>query len=428
MNRAEPTATAKTIHVFTSAACNYVPKVRALVASIRRHQPAWRIHLALCDAPPPEIDLAGEDFDEIHPLAELGIPDHRGWAFCHEIVELATAIKPFLLCRLLEREDCGGVVYLDPDTVVFSPLEEVEAALAAASVSLTPHLTLPEASLEGVMDNEIAALKHGIYNLGFLAVSPTDTGRRFAAWWADRCYHFCRDAIPHGLFTDQRWIDLVPAFFPGTCILRSSRLNVASWNVSTRRVTGTAPDEVLVDDQPLGFYHFTGFDSGAHHEMAWKHAADQPVVRSLIDWYAATITELGRDPLAAVPWAFGRFANGEPVPAAARLVYRERLDLQRAFPDPFAAGGFPEWWESQGRIEYPALFDEQTSAAALTQIAAGLSPGFRGGVGSTSVAQGLRQTLARAAADASFRSRLTGRAWEILTTEGLPGIVKRLAR
>ena len=170
------------------------------------------------------------------------------------------------------------------------------------------------------------------------------------------------------------------------------------------------------------------FDSGAHHEMAWKHAADQPVVRGLIDWYAATIAELGRDPLAAVPWAFGTFADGNPVPAAARLVYRERLDLQRAFPDPFAAGGFPEWWENQGRIEYPALFDEQASAAALSQITGGLSPGFRGGVGSASVAQGLRQALARAATDASFRSRLTGRAWEILTTEGLSGVIKRLAR
>ena len=63
-----------TIHVFTSAACNYLPKVRALVASIRRHQPSWRVHLALADEIPVGIDLASEDFDEIHPVADLGIP------------------------------------------------------------------------------------------------------------------------------------------------------------------------------------------------------------------------------------------------------------------------------------------------------------------------------------------------------------------
>jgi hypothetical protein len=415
------------IHVFTSAACNYVPKVRALVASIRRHQPAWRIHLALADEFPSGLDLGAEGFDEVHPVADLGIPDHRGWAFCHGIVELSTAIKPFLLRRLLARADCGGVVYLDPDTVLFSPLEEVEEAVQAASISLTPHLTRPEPELEGVMDNEIAALKHGTYNLGFLAVAPTEVGLAFADWWADRCYHFCRDAIPQGLFTDQRWIDLVPSFFPGTAILRSSRLNVASWNVSTRRVTGSVPDDVRVDGAALGFYHFTGFDSGAHREMAWKHAADQPAVRALIEWYAATIAGHGRDPLAAVPWAFGRFADGQPVPAAARIVYRERVDLQQAFPDPFATdrGGFKRWWGQQGRLEYPALFDEAAAAQGIQAITARLTPGFTAGQGSPP-GGGLGGMVRRALIDPGFRGQVAGRAWEVLKTEGVGGFLRRL--
>ncbi len=416
------------IHVFTSAACNYLPKVRTLVTSLRRHQPEWRIHLALADERPAGIDLGDEGFDEVHSIADLGIPDHRGWAFCHDIVELATAIKPFLLAQLLNRDDCRGVVYLDPDTVLFSPLAEVEEAIVAANLALTPHLVTPESSLEGVMDNEIAALKHGTYNLGFLAVAATDVGRAFAAWWADRCYHFCRDAIPHGLFTDQRWIDLAPAFFAGTAILRSSRLNVASWNVSTRQVTGNVPDDVRVDGEPLGFYHFTGFDSGAHREMAWKHAADQPTVRALIDWYATTIHEAGRDPLAAVPWAFGRFADGGAVPAAARLVYRERVDLQRVFPDPFATdrGGFRRWWEEQGPIEYPAVFDDETRAAAIDALSRRLSAGFTAGRGAAAAGSGLRSILARARVDARFRGQLAGRAWEVLTTEGVAGFLRRI--
>lgn len=419
-----------TIHVFTSAACNYVPKVRALVASIRRHQPDWRIHLALADECPTALDLAIEGFDEVHPVADLGIPDCCGWTFCHGIVELSTAIKPFLLRQLLARADCRGVVYLDPDTVLFSSLEEVEEAIKVANIALTPHLTRPEPELEGVMDNEIAALKHGTYNLGFLAVAPTDVGLAFADWWADRCYHFCRDAIPQGLFTDQRWIDLVPGFFPGTAILRTSRLNVASWNVSTRRVTGCVPDDVRVDGEPLGFYHFTGFDSGAHREMAWKHAADQPAVRALIDWYAAAIASFGCDALASVPWAFGRFADGTPVPAAARTVYRERVDLQQAFPDPFATerrGGFKRWWEQQGRLEYPALFDEAAAAAGIQAITARLTPGFSAGQGGSAGSEaGLRNLIGRAVADPGFRSQVAGRAWEVLKTEGIAGFLRRL--
>src|SRR5262245_60154056 len=96
------------IHVFTSSALNYIPKVRLLLDSLRRFHPEFRLHLALADRLPTEAEVAGETFDEVHPIAELGIPHWKAWAFCHSIVELSTAIKPFLLARLLEREDCAG--------------------------------------------------------------------------------------------------------------------------------------------------------------------------------------------------------------------------------------------------------------------------------------------------------------------------------
>ena len=32
-------------------------------------------------------------------------------------------------------------------------------------------------------------------------------------WWCQRAYRFNRDDVPNGLFTDQRWMDLVPALF-----------------------------------------------------------------------------------------------------------------------------------------------------------------------------------------------------------------------
>ncbi|WP_370558363.1 glycosyltransferase [Edwardsiella tarda] len=171
------------IHVFTSAAFNYIPKVRMLFQSIRKYHPEWTIHLALADEKRPEIDLSNEPFDEIVSVSELDIPDWKGWAYCHTIVELATAIKPFMLARLLQLPGCKKVIYLDPDTVVFSRLDDILAALDTANVVLTPHQTKPETSLSAVMDNEICSLKHGVYNLGFCAVAATDVGLSFAKWW-----------------------------------------------------------------------------------------------------------------------------------------------------------------------------------------------------------------------------------------------------
>jgi hypothetical protein len=415
------------IHVFTSAACNYVPKISMLVESIRRHHPDWRIHIALADERPDGSDLLRTGVDEVHALPELGIPHWRPWAFCHSIVELATAIKPFALQKLLARPGCSGVVYLDPDIVLFSPLSEVEARLGSASVALTPHLVDPDASVEAVIDNEIAsALQHGIYNLGFIAVSASGEGMRFARWWADRTYRFCRADIPNGLFTDQRWVDLAPAFFEGVEVLRSRRLNVATWNLTTRRLEGTVPEGLRVNGEPLGFYHFTGFDSGAHGTMAWKNARDQPAVAELIRWYQRALARCDSDPLCAVPWAYGCFDDGTEIPRAARLVYRDRVDLQRAFTDPFdaGAGGFKAWWSTQARHEYPGIFDPDRRDEALRELTRQISRGFIGADSAPALATGMRERLRRAVGDPAYRGSAARRLWRAM----LSGNVRELRR
>lgn len=346
---------------FTSAAQNYLPKVRKLFASLREHHPEFELVLALADEPDPSVDFAAEPLDRVIPLSQLPIPERRSWTFFHTIVELSTAIKPYVLEQLLEEPGVDRVLYFDPDMVVFSRLDDLVAALESANVVLTPHVTVPEVTLDAVRDNEIAALKHGVYNLGFLGVRPTLEGKRFAAWWRERIHHFCVADIPGGLFTDQRWIDLAPAFFDGVTILKSPRFNVATWNLTQRFVEGTAATGFTVNGQPLGFYHFTGFDSGAHRVMMGKNAAGNSAVRELVEWYAASARFDDDEPVARIPWAFGRYSDGTPVPLGHRRLYRVRPDLQMAFPDPFDAsgGGLRAWMTVQGPLEHPEYFEKK---------------------------------------------------------------------
>jgi hypothetical protein len=347
---------------FTSAAINYLPKVRKLCSSIRRYHPEFEIVLALADERNDAVDFSAEPLDRVIALDDLDIPDRRRWTFFHSIVELATAIKPYVLVDMLARDDVDRVLYFDPDMVLFSRLDDLLARLDDANVVLTPHLTVPETELEAIRDNEISALKHGIYNLGFLGVRDEPEGRRFARWWADRIHHFCVADIPGGLFTDQRWIDLAPAFFDGVDILKSPRFNVATWNLTQRRLDGDLQSGFTVDGQPLGFYHFTGFDSGAHRVMASKNAPGNRSVDALVDWYADETRFDADEPVARLPWAYGAYADGTPIPSSHRRIYRARPDLQAAFPDPFAAGGgsLPEWMASQGPLEHPELAEKKT--------------------------------------------------------------------
>ena len=412
------------VHLFTSAALNYIPKVRMLFNSIKKVHPEFQLHLALADRPPADIDLSVEPFDHLWPISELAIPAWQGWAFGHTIVELSTAIKPFMLARLLALPGCSKVLYLDPDMIVFSTLDEILMALEDADIVLTPHQTIPEKSLSAVIDNEICSLKHGIYNLGFIGVRANDEGKRFAQWWGERVYHFCRDDIPNGLFTDQRWIDLAPAFFEGCSIIRASRFNVATWNLTTRRFSGSLENGFEVDDQPLGFYHFTGFDSGAHRTMAIKNAAGNHSVMELIEWYERETKALSSDPLAQMPWFFGCFSNGETITVEQRRLYRDRVDLQRTFPDPMddtQPNSYFKWCQTEGKRG--GLLDVTISKAASS-----LTPGFCGFAPSRFDWGVVGEQIRYSVVDRNHRSRLIGRAWEIFRGEGIAGLAARVRR
>jgi hypothetical protein len=415
--------------VFTSAALNYIPKVRMLFRSLRELHPEFELHLALSDALPADVDLTAEPFDEVHPIDSLDIPQWEGWAFCHNIVELSTAIKPFLLEKLLQREDCARVFYFDPDMVAFSRVDDLIEALGHANIILTPHQVEPESRLSAVIDNEICSLKHGIYNLGFIGVAASAEGLRFANWWKQRLYHFCRADIPNGLFTDQRWIDLVPAFFEHVAVIRSPRHNVAPWNATTRMIKGDFNDGFKVNGDSLGFYHFTGFDSGAHRIMAAKNAPAGSDIHKLVEWYAHETAKLSTDPLSQFKWAFGSYSNGKKIPLEHRLIYRERVDLQRAFVNPFvsdATHSFAEWIESQGMKEYPGL-TAQVPDAGLDQLKRQLTPGFRLKNDEPFDWGRMRGLAAEVLSDSDRAKRVAKRAWQIIRSEGLAGIGRRLS-
>ena len=326
------------VHCFTSATCAYLDRARVLGETLRRHHPDWVFWLCLPDTAPPgfSFDLTREPFDHIVGLQDLGIDDLAAWTFEHDVVELCTAVKGPMLRRLL-RQGAGKVIYLDPDIAVLSDLTPVERLLDRHSVVLTPHLVHPETDLRGILDNEIGAMKHGIYNLGFVAVSNSDEGMRFADWWADRLLRFCFDDLPAGLFTDQRWCDHVPALFDHVHVLRDPGYNVASWNIARRPVAIGLDGVIRAAGQRLRFFHFTKIGS-AGRMMLELNAADQPAVFELMKWYEF---RLAAHADAAIPdgwWAYGRYNDGSSIPYAHRVGYRTRPALRALFPDPFAAG------------------------------------------------------------------------------------------
>lgn len=347
------------LHVYTSITSNYLPKARVLAESVKQQASQTVFHLVLSDTPPIGFDLAEEPFDtliESHHLVASGFP---AWAFGHSVVELCTAVKGAALEYIFNEHAAEQVFFFDPDMVVFSRLDELSAALSEASVVLTPHQTDPEPNAIGIMDNEMSSLIHGVYNLGFVGVRNVSEGRRFARWWAERLHDYCHDDLPRGLFTDQKWVNLAPCFFEGVHILRSPGYNVATWNLSTRKATGSLEDGILINGEPLGFYHFSGFDSGDQMTMLERYGGHSPVLQALREWYIAQCEQHGQSALGKLPSKYDTFSNGEKITRGYRLLYRQREDLRSAFPNPYMVSGADSYkaWYDAHPAEHPATGD-----------------------------------------------------------------------
>ncbi len=339
---------------YTSFTFAYASRALVLAETVRRVHPEWTLVALLVDEPPPDADAAGllRTFDEVVPAAQLGIPRFANWLFKHDVVEACTAVKGAMMQRLLAGPH-DAAIYLDPDIALFSQLEEVEAALASSSIVLTPHQAAPNLAEPAIMDNEMTSLLCGAYNLGFLAVRNDAAGRGFADWWARMLHRACYDDPAAGLFTDQRCMDLVPGLFDGVRILRAPGCNVASWNLSTRRVTIPSDGAIRVNGEMLRFFHFTKAN-GLGDVMLERYAGDNVEVFELLAWYKRRLAHHGAHPAAALPWRYGHFSNGVPIPRAARLVFRSRADLIAHFDDPFDADA-PESYLGWLRAEHPEM-------------------------------------------------------------------------
>jgi hypothetical protein len=315
------------IGVYTSLTGAYLPNGRILAESVKAIHPDWDMVLLYNDRTIPGINWEQEPFDHI-VFAEnlpIGRPWYR-WAYDYSVVEFCTATKGVMAEHMLDVLGYDAVIYLDPDTLVVSPLEEVIEILssARADVILTPHLTDPEVGKYAIWSHEMAALKHGTFNLGFYAIANRPNGRRYLRWWAERLIDYSHIDFDRGLFTDQKWANLAPYMFDGIHVLTDRCYNVATWNMTNRNVGRDANGTWTVNGKPIRFYHFSGFGN----EFAWADselanlAPNDLGLKALWEEYKALYDKHAlRVP--APPWYWGVTADGFNITPEMRKKMRE---------------------------------------------------------------------------------------------------------
>ena len=317
---------------------NYVAHARILAESFVSRHPGKRCFVLVIDDYEGYIDPSQEVF-EVIGLHELQIPNVRSFCFKYNVTELATALKAAFLRFLIEERQVEQVLYLDPDILVMSGLDELFERLNRAPLLLTPHLDQDYPN-DGRFPNDTSVLRAGIFNLGFLGLASGAWATGFLQWLHEKLSDFCVVDPAGGYFVDQRFFDIALATFPEIEIERGVGYNVAYWNLHSRFLT-LRDGTWWCNGELLRFFHFSNYrpeapESISGHINRYK-MADRPDLAPLFDSYRSQLLSHGYEKAKTWPYTFSKFANGTPISEPIRREYRNWIASGQAMEDPFAS-------------------------------------------------------------------------------------------
>ncbi len=232
----------------------YAPKSFAMLQSAANFMPHLNFFFLDIEGCKPHVEYSNTC---ILSLQDIGISE----SYLHQlqkkynVIEFATAVKPFLLKALL-RKGFKTVTYLDPDILILGKIDEVFRIANLHEVVVAPHRLTPCANSNSSF--EITLNRVGIFNLGFITVSQNSF--RLLDWWMEKTNNYASLNWFSGQFTDQKWVDHFPAYFK-TFVIKNAGYNLAYWNIDERPLKVTETGVILANDEPLRFVHFS---QGSH--------------------------------------------------------------------------------------------------------------------------------------------------------------------
>jgi hypothetical protein len=314
------------IAICTISSANYFPFAKTMLQSVRAIHDDCDLYYLLVDHPHDDIS-AHLDFQTID-LRELQIPEQLHMTFIYDIVEMNTAVKPFLLSYLLAK-GYSKVIYIDPDIYVYNRLDLAIKALDMHSLVLTPHALRPAppvTSYAGKVQWEQNMTLTGIFNLGFIGISNCNNTIEFLAWWKNRCTFLCYMEPIVGLFVDQKWAELAIAYWDDVLVLRDPGYNVSVWNLHDRSIS----NKMVNRTHTLVFFHFSSIDIN-NESFLTKHDISitfqqYPSLSNLYSDYRAVIRQNGYEQYCMLPYAYSFFKDGGTIDLLERRLYIHATD------------------------------------------------------------------------------------------------------
>jgi len=276
---------------------------------------------------------------------------------------LCTAVKAHLIEYLFQEHGITQLLYIDPDILITNSLDDVFDRLDEFDIVLTPHADedYPD---DGLMPNTGTLLRYGIYNLGFIGVRATPGGLDILRWWQPKLLERCIDDPLGGYYVDQKFMNVAPLFFDKVGVEKKPGLNVAYWNLHSRRLSFDK-NVWRCNDSLLYFFHFSNFDPEQPELISGYQTryrlATRPDLQSLFAVYTKMLLANGYEQSRGWTYDYDYFRTGEPIPYQLRVLYRDSPEKWQDCGDPFTS---PELKQKARRLKHRAKGEYALNAIA----------------------------------------------------------------
>jgi hypothetical protein len=328
--------------VLTLCAANYLAHAKTLGDSLREHNPDYNFVIGLVDRLPKELEPSYWHPYEVIPVETLGIPTFWEMVQKYDTVELNTAVKPFYMEHLYQRDpSVDALIYLDPDILVCSSFKPLAEKLRTYNIIVTPHSCTFDNTPTNVY-YERGMLTTGIYNLGFLATSRSETTSAFLKWWQNRLADYCYFEQGSGGFVDQLWVILAPLYFPGVHVEKNPGYNMCYWNHFERRLSRQDGRYIVNGKHDLMFYHFSSFSPTRPEVITTRvksrtmSFSDRPDLKPIYGDYCSRLLRAGYTSVSSLPWLIPRKPPRSELTVKTATKYGVRVIL-RSLPIGFQA-------------------------------------------------------------------------------------------
>ena len=200
----------------------------------------------------------------------------------------AFTVKSLALLHAMSVEPAlDWVSYFDVDICVFSDPDVILGSLPSHKPAcFTPHRFAPSFRYyEPTV---------GRYNAGYVSFRNTQDGRHVLEHWRDLCLEWCQDFTERTRYGDQKYLNNLADQYPAVETCPHKGANAAPWNIADAEIRMYG-DQVLIDGEPLLFYHFQGLKVYGPHAFDLYTSPELIVEGDLLDCIYAPYVRSLRD-------------------------------------------------------------------------------------------------------------------------------------